>query len=502
MSILTEEGNSITVILEESGVSEEICLSDESINQDITLELTGEKGPIGPQGEPGPIGPQGPQGEQGIGIPTGGSAGQILGKISETDYDVNWVDDAGFDPNSNQSITGNWSFVESVKIGTQNSPSKLSVYSEDNLADTPIADFGRLDGKRTLAIRNFVQNNTSFEFNPDKTLLQGNQVRFNLYQDATVNFAQSHTGSTLKSPNMFLTGNFFDGTNNFSVNSGFVFTPTYSGGGFLSYSVQNAEGLKIWRHENRTPIVNVGNNLLTNGVLNVTPNWTGKVGVFIKGLPSQTANLLEIQNSDSTKLMTFDPLGKLGVGISSPTSKMHIVNNTAGQSALKIDGGNLTNTYGIDIINSGPGTTGIRISRGASTVALAVSLDGRSASRYINSGGHTFNSAGTIGLLSTEGAFKFTQDVNSKNSSYSLFQLDNNLGENSKIMHVTDSTNAEIFNIVDSGNIGLGVITPTEKIHVSGNIYIQNGKLIMDSPTKTWEITIDDNGVLTTTEVV
>lgn len=68
---------------------------------------TGPEGPQGPQGEPGPQGPQGdtgpagptgptgatgPAGADGVGVPAGGSAGQVLSKASGTDYDTEWVD--------------------------------------------------------------------------------------------------------------------------------------------------------------------------------------------------------------------------------------------------------------------------------------------------------------------------------------------------------------------------------------------------------------------------
>lgn len=74
---------------------------------------TGAEGPAGPQGEPGKDGEpgpqgvqgiQGPQGEQGppgadgkngIGIPIGGTTGQVLSKIDNTDYNVEWVTPSG-----------------------------------------------------------------------------------------------------------------------------------------------------------------------------------------------------------------------------------------------------------------------------------------------------------------------------------------------------------------------------------------------------------------------
>lgn len=42
----------------------------------------------GPQG---PTGPSGPQGLVGIGVPVGGVAGQVLGKVSTVDYDTEWT---------------------------------------------------------------------------------------------------------------------------------------------------------------------------------------------------------------------------------------------------------------------------------------------------------------------------------------------------------------------------------------------------------------------------
>ena len=62
---------------------------------------TGPQGEIGPQGErgltgetgpAGPTGATGPQGAPGVGVPAGGAAGQVLKKVSGTDYDTEWAD--------------------------------------------------------------------------------------------------------------------------------------------------------------------------------------------------------------------------------------------------------------------------------------------------------------------------------------------------------------------------------------------------------------------------
>ena len=62
---------------------------------------TGATGPIGPVGPIGPPGPQGEKGDTGAtgpagpGVVAGGTTGQVLGKASDNDYDVAWVDQTG-----------------------------------------------------------------------------------------------------------------------------------------------------------------------------------------------------------------------------------------------------------------------------------------------------------------------------------------------------------------------------------------------------------------------
>ena len=76
------------------------------------------KGPKGDKGEPGEMGPRGFQGApgtngangapglngtNGVGVPMGGTTGQVLAKNSSADYDTEWVDQSGgtaFDPDT------------------------------------------------------------------------------------------------------------------------------------------------------------------------------------------------------------------------------------------------------------------------------------------------------------------------------------------------------------------------------------------------------------------
>ena len=55
----------------------------------------GPQGPQGPAGRDGAPGTQGPQGPAGPGVPAGGTAGQVLAKKSNTDYETEWTDAGG-----------------------------------------------------------------------------------------------------------------------------------------------------------------------------------------------------------------------------------------------------------------------------------------------------------------------------------------------------------------------------------------------------------------------
>ena len=98
----------------ETGVGEQGLKGEPFTYDDFTPEqlaaLTGPEGPAGasftydmfteaqlealrgPQGPQGPAGPQGEAGSNGVGVPVGGSTGQVLTKVSAADYDVNWTD--------------------------------------------------------------------------------------------------------------------------------------------------------------------------------------------------------------------------------------------------------------------------------------------------------------------------------------------------------------------------------------------------------------------------
>lgn len=55
----------------------------------------GPQGPAGTNGAQGPAGTNGAPGAPGVGVPVGGTVGQVLAKINSTDYNTQWVNQTG-----------------------------------------------------------------------------------------------------------------------------------------------------------------------------------------------------------------------------------------------------------------------------------------------------------------------------------------------------------------------------------------------------------------------
>lgn len=77
------------------------------VSRSVVLRQVGRSGPQGPSG------PAGPQGDPGEGVPTGGTAGQILTKDSGTDFDTSWQDPSATGGQVNSVVAGTGINVDS-----------------------------------------------------------------------------------------------------------------------------------------------------------------------------------------------------------------------------------------------------------------------------------------------------------------------------------------------------------------------------------------------------
>ena len=79
-------------------MSDFIVVVENDVTSVIQVGTPGPAGPAGPTGPTGPAGAAGADGDDGadgVGVPVGGTAGQVLAKIDGVDYNTEWVDQTG-----------------------------------------------------------------------------------------------------------------------------------------------------------------------------------------------------------------------------------------------------------------------------------------------------------------------------------------------------------------------------------------------------------------------
>lgn len=92
LSIINTPSAGAVIPIVSDGVTRKISVT--SLLAQVPEGPTGPVGPAGPQGLRGDRGPQGIAGESGAtgpGVPTGGTAGQVLAKIDGANYNTQWI---------------------------------------------------------------------------------------------------------------------------------------------------------------------------------------------------------------------------------------------------------------------------------------------------------------------------------------------------------------------------------------------------------------------------
>jgi hypothetical protein len=109
-----------------------------------TLGAVGPQGPIGATGATGSQGIQGltgatgPQGPAGQGVPTGGTTGQVLSKINNTDYNTQWITPAS----GGSDNLGNHTATQALDMANNNITNVNNIRTKEIFLDfstTPIS---------------------------------------------------------------------------------------------------------------------------------------------------------------------------------------------------------------------------------------------------------------------------------------------------------------------------------------------------------------------------
>jgi hypothetical protein len=186
--------------------------------------------------------------------------------------------------------------------------------------------------------------------------------------------------------------------------------------------------------------------------------------------------------TNNTEKMRLDPAGFLGLGINSPSAKLHLGGLSVNTEAIRIqDGTSYVSHY---IVNTNPNgsVTGTKGSLAQDYVNGAI---------YVNTNGST----GWSQLSTAAASSAFVQNGNSFGSIASL-------GTNDNYGLVFRTNNAERIRLDPAGNFGIGTNSPSIKLHVGGLSSNTEGLRLQDGTSTVGHFIVntDPNGSVSGTK--
>ncbi|HEV2883833.1 MAG TPA: hypothetical protein VGW36_03190, partial [Pyrinomonadaceae bacterium] len=177
------------------------------------------------------------------------------------------------------------------------------------------------------------------------------------------------------------------------------------------------------------------------GLINfgTSENWTDAAqGTFLSFFTTATGSLT------TSEKLRIDPGGNVGIGLTNPTYKLH-VNGSFNATSINLNGSPITSSQWA--------TSGTTINYLAGNVGIGVSPTYR----------FDVSDSALNGM-----AGRFIQTNTS--ASNGLFIQTRTVGAADTALHISSNAGAnELFRVRNDGNVGIGISTPTYKLHVNGS---------------------------------
>ena len=293
-------------------------------------------GEIGQTGATGSTGATGATGAAGTGVPTGGTAGQVLAKIDATDYNTQWVNAASGTPNyaltagtatyatasgsatvAGTAVTaGTAYFATTAGTATYATTSGTAVSISGSITNSQVSDFAAGTVTRGTANslltgdNSFIGQNTFTPTNSSSTALRvvGQASQGAILQDwrsSSASLASMGADGAFTLPNASITA---AGNATFNTTS-------------ITPSTTNAVALTITPNGTGNQIAGTGFTVASSGAVNmgarllITTQNSTSTGLYVQGAnTAQTADLAQYRTSAATVLGGRNAVGQIYTG--------------------------------------------------------------------------------------------------------------------------------------------------------------------------------------------
>jgi hypothetical protein len=298
----------------------------------------------------------------------------------------------------------------------------------------------------------------------------------------------SSTGTNLSRVILENTGGQFqlgiDNSSGSAFSAGAYGRAIFSEGAYpLLFSTNSAERMRI----TAAGLVGIGISGPSGALLSIVNTTAGNIGTVIKGATSQTADLLQIQNSAGTVLFEVDSGGNVGIGTTALTT-------AGGYGSITLDGSSGTlwsaKVAGTETFRIQP-TAASTVLNGIANLPMIFWTNSAERMRILATGELA------IGTSSAGGFVHIRRDSGAGNNyiTSSILQTtdqrltlktywQSGVGQYAAVDSSTDSGGAQSLIlqsggtnrlvVTGAGNIGIGTDTPTAKLDVIGSIYSNN----------------------------
>jgi hypothetical protein len=208
-------------------------------------------------------------------------------------------------------------------------------------------------------------------------------------------------------------------------------------------------GSTMWVFNNGTNVVNVVTYMAAIAGSNTSPSYAF-AGDLNTGMWSPAADTIAFSEG-GVEAMRIDSSGNVGIGTTSPTNRLEVVNSTTSGLVLRVQNQSTTQFAGSGILCSGPSAAGTQ---------------GGVGFYYYNTNVGGTNGAAVISQYSFDGTFQRSLATYDFNSQYWQF----------------NTNGSERMRITSAGDVGIGVTSPPQLL-AAGNATDQFGAGISGAVT-------------------